>query len=531
MFKSLLKIRLLALWQSIFGRRVKKGSGKVKLLLYALLAVYVVVAVFAAVGMMFMSIAGPLISVGLGWLVMGVAGLMCIALSVVGSIFMTQQQIYEARDNELLLSMPIPPSYILATRVFLILLLNMLIGAFILFPAFVVYCMKASALTAPAVIIFILAFILIAFISTAISCACGWLVALISSKMRRKNLISILLMLAFLFGYMYFYMNLQSYTAKLIAAGTELAAAISRGLPPIYLFGTAIDSPDFLALLQFALWCLVPFAAVYVLLSRSFIKIATAKRGTVRVKYREKELKVSSVRSSLLRKELRRFFSLPIYVLNSALGAVMALIGAAALLIKGADLLAVFGALPGLQGMIPLMLCAVLCFIATTNCITAPSISLEAKTLWLLKSMPVRASDVFYAKIMMSLVITLPPLAIAALVACLVLGTTPLQGLLIIVTPLVLQVFISLMGLVSNLLLPRFDWLNETVVIKQSASVMAAVFGGMAAVALPALIYLFLASGIPGDIYMAMSALFFLVLSLIMLAFLKGKGTKIFDNL
>ncbi|NLL46338.1 MAG: hypothetical protein GX250_05960, partial [Clostridiales bacterium] len=121
MFKSLLKIRLLSLWQSFVGRRVKKRSSKVKIVLYTLLAIYVVVALFAAVGMVFMGIAKPLVSVGLGWLVMAVAALMCVAVSVVGSIFMTQQQIYEAKDNELLLSMPIPPSYILATRVLLIL--------------------------------------------------------------------------------------------------------------------------------------------------------------------------------------------------------------------------------------------------------------------------------------------------------------------------------------------------------------------------------------------------------------------------
>ena len=126
---------------------------------------------------------------------------------------------------------------------------------------------------------------------------------------------------------------------------------------------------------------------------------------------------------------------------------------------------------------------------------------------------------------------TLPPLAILSVVACVVFGATPLQWLLIIVTPLLLQIFISLMGLVLNLLLPRFDWLSEMIVIKQSASVMAAVFGGMAVVLLPVLVYVLLARNIPGDIYLAMCALLFLILSLIMLAFLKGKGAKIFNEL
>ncbi|NLL46622.1 MAG: hypothetical protein GX250_07430, partial [Clostridiales bacterium] len=417
------------------------------------------------------------------------------------------------------------------TRVLLILILNLLIGAFILVPAFIVYCIALPAVSVLMIVIFIIALVLVAFISTAISCACGWLVALITSKMRRKNLISTLLMLALLFAYMYFYMNLQSYTAKLIAAGSEFAAAISKSLPPVYYFGRAIDSPDLMALLLLALWCLVPFAMVYYLLSKSFLKIATSKRGTIRVEYRERELKVSSVRAALLRKELGRFFSLPMYVLNSSLGAVFALIGAAALIIKGAELRALLSVIPELQPLIPLLACTALCFFATTNYITAPSISLEAKTLWLLKSMPLRASDVFFAKIMASLVVTVPPLALAGIAACLVLDVTLVQGLLIIVTPLILQVFISLMGLVLNLKLPRFDWLSETLVIKQSASVTAAVFGAMAVVAIPGLIYILFARNIPGDIYMAMCALLFLILSLIMLSFLRGKGTEIFNNL
>jgi len=533
MLKSLLKIRLLSLWQAIVGSRVKRGKskGKGKLVLYALLAIYIVGALFASVGLMFMQIAEALVSFGLGWLAMGIAALMCVVISVVGSIFTTQQQIYEAKDNELLLSMPIPPSYILATRILMVLLLNMLFGVFILVPAFFVYCMALPAVSPLTIVNFILAFVLISFISTALSCIGGGIVAFITSKIRRKNLVSTVLMLALFFAYMYFYMNLQKYTAKLIATGAEIAVAISKSLPPIYYFGRAIDGPDLTALLMFALWCLVPFAVVYFLLSKSFIKIATTKRGTVRVKYREKELKVSSVRSALIKKELSRFFSLPLYVFNCSLGAVFALVGAVALIIKGGELKAMLAMVPELTPYVPLLVCATICFMATTNCITAPSISLEARTLWLLKSMPVSAYEVFYAKIMASLIVTLPPLAILSVVACAVLGATPLEWLLIILTPLLLQVFISLMGLVLNLLLPRFDWLSEMVVIKQSGSVVAAVFGGMGVALLPALIYLLFAHNIPGDIYMAMCALLFLILSLIMLAFLKGKGARIFNNL
>jgi ABC-2 type transport system permease protein len=46
------------------------------------------------------------------------------------------------------------------------------------------------------------------------------------------------------------------------------------------------------------------------------------------------------------------------------------------------------------------------------------------------------------------------------------------------------SVFISLFGLLINLLLPNFNWSNETVVIKQGAATMITIFSSIGIVAL-----------------------------------------------
>ena len=532
MFKALLKVRLLSLWQSIISRSKRKESpGKIKIFLYILLAVYIVICVFAWVGTLFVGITKPLVNIGMSWLVMALAALMCVAISFIGSIFMTQHQIYEAKDNELLLSMPIPPSYILASRLFIILLTNMIFALFVLLPAFVVYCMEISAVTISMVIIFIIAYLLISFLSTALSCVFGGIVAFISSKMRRKNLISTVMSILLFMFYMYVNFNLQKYALKLVAAGSEIAGAISKAFPPAYLFGTAIDHSNFAALFYFAVWCLVPFLLVYFVLSKSFIKIATTNRGNVKVKYKEKELKTSSFRTALIKKELARFFSLPMYILNCSLGAIMSLVAAGALIIKGSSLFAMFQVLPGqFEGILPLLFCGVLCFMASVNDITAPSISLEGKTMWILKSLPITPKDICYAKIMSSLIITIPPAIISAVTAAIVLRVDLLMGVMIVLTPAVLQILISLLGLVLNLKFPRFEWISEIIVIKQSASVIAAVFGGMALVAIPALIYVFLASSVPPAIYLGLCVVLYAAISLILFGFINNKGEKIFSD-
>ena len=57
---------------------------------------------------MFHTLAVPLYAMGMGWLVFAMAGLTAAAMSVITSLFSAQTQLFEARDNALLLSMPIP---------------------------------------------------------------------------------------------------------------------------------------------------------------------------------------------------------------------------------------------------------------------------------------------------------------------------------------------------------------------------------------------------------------------------------------
>ena len=65
------------------------------------------------------SVSWPLPITPPGWIgcTFATAGLMALGLSVFGSVFATQSQIYDAKDNGLLLSMPIPPRTILLSWV------------------------------------------------------------------------------------------------------------------------------------------------------------------------------------------------------------------------------------------------------------------------------------------------------------------------------------------------------------------------------------------------------------------------------
>ena len=107
MIWTLVKVNLAALFSGMFKRyRGKKKIKPITAILIGLLVVYVVVSLLFSVGAMFYGMCAPLFDAGVGWFYFALAGILVFALCFIGSIFMIQTQIFSARDNELLLSMP-----------------------------------------------------------------------------------------------------------------------------------------------------------------------------------------------------------------------------------------------------------------------------------------------------------------------------------------------------------------------------------------------------------------------------------------
>ena len=127
--------------------------------------------------------------------------------------------------------------------------------------------------------------------------------------------------------------------------------------------------------------------------------------------------------------------------------------------------------IPGVQAdlIYLIMVCLIIlsCGITSTS---VSSISLEAKTLWILRSIPVDIKTVFKAKALTNIIIQLPVAVIAIAVICIVIGFSLVQSLLLFAIAVVVLLAASYAGLVVNLLVPKLNWQNETQVIKQSAA-------------------------------------------------------------
>ena len=481
----MLRILIKAQLQSVLASLTRTSKGKrLSVAGAVLLIAFLAVIYLSFFGFTFYALALALPGMGLGWFYFALAAIMAFALGFIGSVFTAQQQLFAARDNELLLAMPIRPRDILGARMAVLLLLDYAFTLVVLLPAGVVWLMVVGG-TAGGIFGFVLSALLLPLLIMCFTCLFAWLLALISSRMRNKTVITLVLYLAFLAAYFYFYMNLQQLLTELIANSEQIAGAFVA-VYPLYAFGQA-SLGSWLHIAGFAACCVIPFALVYAILSRGFLAVTTRRPSVKKLVYRERALKTSGVGAALLRKELGRFAANGMYILNAAMGSVLTIAAAVALIIYRDEAMQLLSVLP--EGMGEGAVILALCFLNATDVISAPSISLESKTLWLLKSLPVPAGRILMAKVNLHLVIALPPTLIASVCCCAALPFPPAGAAMVVLIPALTCVFGALLGVAVNLRYPKFDYINETAVIKNSMSVIVTLFGSWALLAAAALLY------------------------------------------
>lgn len=526
-FSALLKKQLRGFFSSFLGRG-KKRAGKGKVILFALLFVYLFLFFGFVLYGMGKSLALPLHEAGLGWLYFAIAALLSLALGVIGSVFTAEAELFEAKDNELLLSMPIPSWMILASRMLGLYVQSFLFGTLVLLPMDIAYFTEVSAGAAAMVLSALLLFLL-PFLTLTLTVLLGWLVALVTKRMRNKSLFTMILSLALLVGYYFLYFRMNNYLTLLLENSGEVAASVRVFLFPLYLFGRASEGA-LLPLLSFVGILLLVFGLVYALLAATFRKIAAA-RPAVRTRYKRKHLAASGQLNALFRKELRHFLASPIYMLNCGIGSLFLLVLSIAAVIKGQAFLDLLrGSIPSFDAYMSLFAAAFLCFLAGMNYITAPSVSLECRQISLLRSFPLETRRIFDAKILLHVALTAPFVLAAGVVFDFVLRPGLLMVFLIPLCGLAATLFFALSGLAFNLLFPKFDWISEAVAVKQSFSTVIAVFFNMGIVILFAILFYLVRAYVSAALYLTLVLAILLLLSALVYLWLQKRGKALFER-
>ena len=479
MLKTLLRVRMAALLAAFTGQsRKRKSQTKGKAVGYALLMLYCFCAFVFLFYSSFSQLAEAFFPAGLGWLYFAMFAIMAFALMFIGSVFTAKSQLFEAKDNELLLSMPVPPGMILLSRMAALLAMNFVLELVVALPVFVSW-LQYGETSGTGITAFVVIVLALPLFSLAVSCLFAWLVSLVTSHMRNTTAVTMVISVVFMLAYFLFCFRMNSYVTQLAANGAAIAGALGSAAPLVWLGRAAADGS--LADLGLTLlWTVLPFVLAYVLLNRSFIRIVTTRRGQVKVRYEKKAMRASSQDAALYRRELARLTSSSGYMLNAGLGLVFELVLAVLAVVKRRELLGALTAIPELYAAAAPILLLACMMVSGMVFFTASSVSLEGKSYWIVRSMPVETKKVLQAKLSLSNSLAIAPALLMTLAAALALRLPAAETALLLACQLLFVLLTANVGLMEDLRHCNLDWINETQAAKQGAG--AAVAAGVVVV-------------------------------------------------
>lgn len=309
----------------------------------------------------------------------------------------------------------------------------------------------------------------------------GAAVAGISSRMKHKSLVeaalSILLVLG-IFCLMPWLTGLEgNVTPEMLAAlSATVLGVLGKLYPPSVWLGTAIANEDLFQSIACGLLCAAGFAAVAALIAACFHSICRKLFSSfAKHDYGMRQLKKDSLLVCLWKREFRRYFSSGVYMSNTIMGPILGTVLSAALFFMGIDRLTQALPLPvDIPGLIPFLVAGIFCMMTASSV----SVSMEGKSWWIIKTLPISTKAILDAKLLMNLALMLPFYLVSEVFLVLALkpGLPELVRLLAI--PAVFMVFSCVYGISVNLKLPVLDWESETSVVKQSAASMLGGMGG-----------------------------------------------------
>jgi len=407
--------------------------------------------------------------------------------------------LFAYKDYDMLMALPVKTSTIITSRFLTMYVWNLIFTILIMIPMGVGYVFFA----APGIVFYpfwLIGILVVPLIPMTFAALLGALIVFFSSRFRYANvantvlsfaILIVILILSFRAGELE---NVNFSTEQMQSIGDTVLIQVQGMYPPAMLFHNAVVGESFLYFLLFS-----GISAGWYYLFAKLLGICYKRINTglmtyhARSNYKPTQLKSSKPLTALWKKELKRFFTCTVYVINMGVGVVMALMFTAAICLMGIDKLETALQIPGVASVIVMIFPFVLSSLLTMTSTTSVSLSLEGKNLWIPKSLPVDTMTIYNSKILLDLTLKIPPGLLCSLLAAIYLPMeNPWMTVMLFVTPVVYSAATAVAGMYVNLKVPNYEWKSETSVVKQSFSAMVGIFGGMINGMLPVLILLML---------------------------------------
>ncbi len=462
MLKSLIKNEFLNTLNSFSSRKISKKS-------YFVAIAFSIILFFSYLsGIYSLALCQTFEAINALELVPLLAFFACNMILLTFGLLYTGNALFDFKDFDLLISMPIPIKTILSAKLIFIYLVNLCISLAITLSSLAVWQYYSNSSFIIVISIAISAFFT-PIIPMIISNLLGIIIAYLSKFAKNKNLFISIATIASLGAFIVLSQNTSTLSPEQINTITTTLQTQMFMFYPISILFASFANGNVFSLFIFIVTCITLALLFVLLVEKIFLPIHHILQSTTpKSKNRNISAKRSSYFLTLIKKEFSMIASITVYAINTLFGLIFALGGSLYLLFIDSSAIEPLIALPQITIFVPLILSAFFALSPTTNC----SLSLEGNKFWILKSLPISGKDVFLSKIAFNLILNLPICLLTSFTAIYLLELSFIFAAITFVFPAIICITFSFTGMLLNMQFPNFEWTNPTIVVKQGAPIL-----------------------------------------------------------
>lgn len=459
-------------------------------------------------------------------------------MTLVQGIYKSGNLLFDCKDDNLLFSLPIKKSTVLSIRLFKFYIYETLYNSLFMLPAMVVYAYRVNV-DWSFYISSIIGIICLPIIPIVLSSIIGGIVSGLSTKFKMKNIAQTLMTTIVLLGVLYISFNLEGIINNIAENATSINDMMARIYYPVGAYIGLVTSFNFNDLLTFIAINILCYIITITLFAKLYFKInsniKSEKRNEKNKKYK---IKANSPMKSLIKKELNKFINTPVFITNAGFGLVLYVIICCMI---GTKIENAIGYMQT-QGIdisniqfdkyMPVILFGLICFGSLMSSITSSMISLEGKSINLIKSLPIKTLKIIWSKVLTAVIIMIPFILLGDAIVILKYKFNMIEISTLLCSSIVLPFVAEILGILVNLKYPKIDAENDTEVVKQSMSSMISVTLGMLLLGVTiAVLVKCLNANIAIDLIITGGLAVYIIIGVILSILLKNKGENYFNSI
>ena len=518
--------------------KIKTKNKKASLILPLVIAGYLMFVVGMNANTLFEKFASlNLLSFLLALIILSVS-----VMTIIEGVYKSESLLFNCKDDQLLLSLPIKRSTVLIVRIFKYYVFELLFNSLFFLPVIIVYTRWVNVTWTYYLTSFLM-LLLLPIIPIVISCIIGALIAGISSHFKYKNIVQIVISMVFVLGVMYLSFNMNSIIIYLEEHATSMNDFITKLYYPAGVYSKLVTDFNFIDLLIFIIVNIGLFTITILVLGKIYFKInSRLKKVVTNTKkncVNSLSFKAHRKSISLIKKEINTFFKIPVFIVNAGFALVLFIVGTLLIVFKFDSVISLLeNSELGIEfskevvlnntSIIIFLLVSLTSFMTS---ITNSVISLEGKNIVILKALPIKPKTILMSKVYAPLMITTPVLLLGECVLFVKFQTGFIEIILTILLSILMPLTSHFIGLIVNLKYPKLEWENATEVVKQSASSFISVMIGMVLFIMSVVFCINVIGQVSSTLILLMALGIFMVIDIILYCYLVRYGTNKFNKL